>query len=468
MNDTRSPTCYWVLVLSLITGMALAETGPRYALNAHSGQIRVLSEKDTTRTITVARTQTFQVKSTSAGPVFEVSFADVDQGVGRGFDHPTVGSDRIDVVLAVFEYLSGMLPQHSGTARVHFELSELGDDVFYGAIAFPFFPGYPCETGFQKPLMYRAIVNNEHIGQLDGSIVMNFGSNINYHLDYTRPPPSTQMDLYSLVLHEAVHTLGFLGFAHDQQGLSRIFCDRQSALPNFVEAIRNEADEPLWKRVNGVPEFVADWEVESSPSVKSHVEIKGLSPELTRLHKNLITQDGEVLAVFSGHWDVTVGALMSPNQPRVGVGTRQLSMSTLGMINEVIGYSTTAATELFGLTGSWFDPATSGQGFNIQFITADRFLVYFYGFLDTSERFWLVGDFTGGVAVDTSLTVTMFEATGGVFNDFDPDNVAVEEWGTLTLEFSNCSTGVGQLSGPEGVQEFNLVKLAGVEALSCD
>lgn len=120
-----------------------------------------------------------------------------------------------------------------------------------------------------------------------------------------------------------------------------------------------------------------------------------------------------------------------------------LSANTLLMLNEIMGYGTAvAAVNARGLTGTGFDPASSGQGFNIQFITEDRFLIFFYGFLDNEERFWLLGDFGPEVRYNMGLSVNMLEA--------------------------NCNTTIATLVGPAGTHVFDLTKLAGVDGLTCE
>ncbi len=126
-----------------------------------------------------------------------------------------------------------------------------------------------------------------------------------------------------------------------------------------------------------------------------------------------------------------------------------------------------SSDDLVGATGSWFDPASSGRGFNIQFLNRGRFLIYFYGFRNNGERFWLVGDYEGEVLPGAAVTVDMLEAEGGVFSDFDPGAVQVSSWGTLNLTFINCESGSAVLSGPDGIEEFALSRLAGVERLAC-
>lgn len=436
-----------------------------YALDAHSGTVRMLSAQDMKRHVTVPGAPTYRVQATTAGPIFELSFADIDQGSGIGFDHPSGGPTRIATVQAVFEYVSSLFPMHSGTARIHFEPSITDPDFLFSGQAFPFFPGYPCDSGYQKPLVFDAIVNDRHLGEIDGSIILNFGPAITWNDDHNRLPGDFEMDLYSLLLHEVGHALGFLGFAFDETS-SRIFCDGQAAFPNLTRSIRDEDGEAIWTLVNGVPTFSGDAEDLSATTFAS-VEIPGIDADATRLHKNGFVFEGEILRSFSGHWHPNVNVLMSNAKPSLGIKTTQFSPVTISLLNDVIGYGGTQAVSLLGVTGSWYDPISDGRGFNIQFINDGRFIIYFYGFLDNRERFWLIGDYSGEVRFDTALEITMLEATGGLYNNFNSDNVSVTPWGSLTLTFNDCDTAVATLVGPEGIIVFNLVKLAGVEGLAC-
>ena len=454
-----------ILSAPTVLSASQARDSVAWALEAHSGEIRILEARDMKRNITVTAAPTYRVKADGDGPTIELSFADIDTGSGIGFDHPTLGQTRVNTAIAVFEYAANQFPMHSGTARVHFEESITDPSFQFSGQAYPFYPGYPCEAGYQTPLMLDAIVNDQHMGEIDGSIILNFGPAVNWNDDHTQRPASTEMDLYSLILHEAGHVLGFLGFAFDEEG-SRISCDGLPAFPNFTHLIRNDDGRPIWTLVNGVPTFSGD-DNDLSAAEFAYLEMPGMPPEATRLHKNSFISGTEVLRSFSGHWHPSLNVLMTNNNPVPGFQTFQFSPLTMTFLNDVIGYGNTEAESLLGLTGSWFDPASDGRGFNIQFINDTQFIIYFYGFLDNQERFWLIGVYSGGVAYGSAMEISMLESDGGVFNNYDPNDVAVTPWGTLTITFTDCDTALATLSGPEGEVVFNLTRLAGVEGLSC-
>ena len=94
-----------------------------------------------------------------------------------------------------------------------------------------------------------------------------------------------------------------------------------------------------------------------------------------------------------------------------------------------------------GMDGAWYDPNTSGQGFLLD-VHADStagnyiFAAWFtYGDDTASGQRWLTaqGGFEG-----SSASIDVYETTGGLFND--SQTVSTEPVGTLTVEFSDCSS----------------------------
>jgi hypothetical protein len=65
------------------------------------------------------------------------------------------------------------------------------------------------------------------------------------------------------------------------------------------------------------------------------------------------------------------------------------------------------------------------------------------------------------------MNLIMFEAQGGTFDLPAPSSGALQEWGALSINFTDCGNGVFQLSGTDGDKTSNAVKLAGIEGLDC-
>ncbi len=99
-----------------------------------------------------------------------------------------------------------------------------------------------------------------------------------------------------------------------------------------------------------------------------------------------------------------------------------------------------------GLTGTWYDPATSGQGFLIETYpdlkgSGHGYLAagwYTFDLTAAGGQRWytLQGDAISGSA---SVPLTIYTATGGNFND--PPKITAVAVGTATLSFGDCTHG---------------------------
>jgi hypothetical protein len=97
-----------------------------------------------------------------------------------------------------------------------------------------------------------------------------------------------------------------------------------------------------------------------------------------------------------------------------------------------------------GLSGAWFEPRTSGQGFYINVYPAigQIWLGWFtYDTVDTSaqgRRWYTLQNATPFNGATTSLALTILQATGGQFNA-PPSLGAPTPVGSATLSFTSCS-----------------------------
>jgi hypothetical protein len=126
------------------------------------------------------------------------------------------------------------------------------------------------------------------------------------------------------------------------------------------------------------------------------------------------------------------------------------------------------------LSGSWYDPDRSGEGFVLEFAsTSSGAVATAYWFTHREgQPYWLIGS-TGYTPGDESITFDLLEVSGANFGpEFDPDDVQAENWGALSIEFDSCTSGFatwekqdGSLSG-----EFELSRIAAglANGVSCE
>lgn len=116
-----------------------------------------------------------------------------------------------------------------------------------------------------------------------------------------------------------------------------------------------------------------------------------------------------------------------------------------------------------GLTGSWFNPATSGQGFEIEVfpdLTAVGQGLLFAG--------WFTYDVTvgggprwyslsGNVSTNGTTTLQIYDVEGGDFNA--PPSVGAQSVGVATIAFSDCSTASLSYSFTDGSSRTDTIAL---------
>ncbi len=120
------------------------------------------------------------------------------------------------------------------------------------------------------------------------------------------------------------------------------------------------------------------------------------------------------------------------------------------------------------LNGNWFDPATSGQGFDFFVLSEDRFAVLFYGHRNDGANLILGGVTVHRPRYGNPFIVDLTTVTGGRFGNFDPSLIRRDPWGTLTLRFESCERALAVLDGIHGRQVLNLQPLTRIEGLVCD
>lgn len=120
------------------------------------------------------------------------------------------------------------------------------------------------------------------------------------------------------------------------------------------------------------------------------------------------------------------------------------------------------------LSGSWYDPAHNGEGYNVEVLIDGQVIVYWFSYDPAGKRRWFfgLGDIREGKLVfDDVLT-----SSGGIFGPgFDPSLVEYKPWGTLELNL-DCEGGTATYSSTEagfGSGTLNLERLTKIDQLAC-
>jgi len=119
------------------------------------------------------------------------------------------------------------------------------------------------------------------------------------------------------------------------------------------------------------------------------------------------------------------------------------------------------------ITGSWYDPAKSGQGFSIHKVNEQTGVVYFYGFDSNGTPLWLLGVWNSPLVAGEAVEFQMNQYNGGTFSEVIPDEIAEEPWGTMLLRMDSCGVAYAEMNGLDGKQIFFMQQLAGSLGLDC-
>ena len=120
------------------------------------------------------------------------------------------------------------------------------------------------------------------------------------------------------------------------------------------------------------------------------------------------------------------------------------------------------------LNGAWYELATSGQGFEFQWLAGDILLVFFYGHRDDGSNLFLIGTRSGRLRYGETISLDMTVARGGRFNGFDATAIRRERWGSLNLRFDRCDLADATLIGSDGTKSLRLVPLIKIAGTGCD
>ena len=121
------------------------------------------------------------------------------------------------------------------------------------------------------------------------------------------------------------------------------------------------------------------------------------------------------------------------------------------------------------LSGSWYDPTHSGEGYILEVLIDQRVLVYWFSYDPEGNRRWFYG--TGEIQGNRLVFSDLYTTSGPGFGElFDPTELDIEPWGSLELELQ-CKTGTARFAPSEAgfpAGTLDLIRLTFLDGLSCD
>jgi hypothetical protein len=168
----------------------------------------------------------------------------------------------------------------------------------------------------------------------------------------------------------------------------------------------------------------------------------------------------------SGAMDWVLDGAGAAGGPRHG----RMNLTRLSRVMGLDCGAPVAAPELEAgrLSGSWYDPSHSGEGYVLEVLADQRALVYWFSFDGAGARRWFFG--TGAIDGGRLVFDDLYTTAGARFGaGFDPDDVALQDWGALVLDL-DCAGGAARFEPTENgfpAGELSLVRLSRLLGLEC-
>ncbi len=144
--------------------------------------------------------------------------------------------------------------------------------------------------------------------------------------------------------------------------------------------------------------------------------------------------------------DCNRGEVSFAGPPGWGSGAREIMRLTALSELECEGkrrLGASGARSMDGLrsrSGSWFDPAHNGEGWQVEELPDGRNQVYWFTYDERGEQAWTIGvSATGGDRFEIERNLRPVGARFGA--DFNPAAVQLVEWGRLRFDFPGCERG---------------------------
>jgi hypothetical protein len=210
-----------------------------------AGRVAVFDSEDPSHPFRIPpQAHASQLASSTIG--FAVTYMDVVNATGAGFDDPGRGAIRRATVDAVLAYLDSVLNE-SGAVQILFQLSgSVGGALAGAGTTFPTAPGFYGGHAFEH---ITTGIDPNGAATPEISVRVDFSHPWN---DDLGPPATNEFDLFSVLLHELTHGLGIQSLVNSQ-GVNPF---RPGVLSTWDSLIELADGTDMWALVGGTPQFL--------------------------------------------------------------------------------------------------------------------------------------------------------------------------------------------------------------------
>lgn len=98
------------------------------------------------------------------------------------------------------------------------------------------------------------------------------------------------------------------------------------------------------------------------------------------------------------------------------------------------------AGPMSGRSGNFYAPERAGEGIQVQWLPDGRVFAAWYTFNNEGGQLWMISE-SSEIEGDTVTLSMVYPAESTAFGSgFNPEEIELESWGTLTLQYINCDT----------------------------
>ena len=123
-----------------------------------------------------------------------------------------------------------------------------------------------------------------------------------------------------------------------------------------------------------------------------------------------------------------------------------------------------------GLSASWYDPSHNGEGWYLEYLGNNRFVMYWFTYNSTGKQQWLlsVGTIDAQNVINFDrVTITNGTSFGDAFNANDVNRLT---WGSMQMTINDCQSITVDYNSDfseYGQGQLNAVRLTSLDGLSC-
>jgi hypothetical protein len=272
-----------------------------------------------------------------AALTFNVTYADVTANNNIGFDDPSDGAARRATSTAVLSYIIDVL--NSGTTAsvdIEFMTSQTDESEALASAGTYFSPA----TQYSNGMAFEHITTGNDPDGLHSDIEVTVDFGYTWYSG-TEAPANNQYDLFTVLLHEITHGLGFSSLS-DPDGISEISLGNPGAFSNLDDNLtRITQDRDLWNSFSRFEGSTADLKSNNVGFSGTNVEAAN-GNAIPKIYAPNPFQNGSSL----GHWDTPTFPDEIMNHA-IAAGVQKRTYGALGIAAlKDFGYSNATAVPI--------------------------------------------------------------------------------------------------------------------------